>query len=282
MPGDPTDDLRTTSSIADFNALAAELRRLGKRVVITARDGLRMSGSDVMLTDGTRVGVLYRRTHEFPPREPRCACVNDLRARVLCLDKSRTAALLRTAGLAVPRKITSRASASSPWIIVKPNFGSGSAGVMRIRADDPSLLYHLRKRGPVVQEWIEPAMTRLRGRSHYFDVRVYVVDEQVVGRVARLAAAPHDESLFATSPLSWLTTTGRWRPLTAMPRKKASEVSLPRRHIAELDAVCQRAVRTLNRAARDLKYESTARWMRSLRTGLALHRSLDPIELAPI
>jgi hypothetical protein len=270
-------DTRATNAIADFNALAQELRRLGTPVAITDVDRVRMDGADVVLDGEKRVGALYRRSSSFPPRQPRCACVNDLRVRAICPDKKRTATLLEAAGVPVPRAIRGSADVT-PWVIGKPNFGSASAGVVRIQAADPALAPLLRRRRrAVVQEWIEPATTRLRRRRHYFDVRVLVVDGKVVGHVARVAAAPFDEPVFAASPLAWLTTTGRPRPLRAARRSGA--VSLPQAQLDALDALCVRVVRTLDVAARGLEYAAALRSIPSFGTLAGIRGPLRPIEL---
>ncbi len=216
------DDTRVDLTIADFNELSRAVKANGGDVHICDTAHLRVHGDELYLDEGKLVRSLFRRHSSFPTSRLDCFCLNDLRQRALCGDKSAThrelAARLGEAAsiptfpfqpnestLAFLEDCASRATS----VIVKPRWGSASVGISRMDArqalrrlaDRPDL------QNLICQPWIPPAIVELHERSYHFDVRLYVVAGQVVSGFARRAAAP-STGVASDSPLAWLTTTG--------------------------------------------------------------------------
>lgn len=281
------DDARIRRTIDEFNALLIRVNECGHRAVIADVAAVSLAGREVVLHK-EHVSALYRRAYQFPLRNTDCAYVNDVRLRAICPDKRRTAAVLRGSPRVrmpetfhtVPDAVTcDRYAAERKKFIVKPNFGSASAHIQRLATRD--LPAEIIGDELLWQEWIEPATVVSRGREYYYDVRVYVVDGQVVSRIVRRAAAPCDDTRLQDSALAWLTTTGPWFPLVVASGRGDEEVALPENVIGELDELCVDITAMLDAAARNLDYTAAAASIRPFSALSGVTGAVQRIELAP-
>lgn len=176
-----------------------------------------------------------------------------------------TAAIVAASGASVRQPAThSLADASAvadwlnqgttaEWVIIKPNNGTASRGVRRERRTQVRDLQADNAGQPnLIQDWIEPATMRRRGKPYRFDVRVFVVDGAPVAAFARTAAAPATDR-FAGSPLSWLTTTGPLAPIVRSSNSAllghSGAVCLSAALLEDLNRQSERVVAALDSAA---------------------------------
>lgn len=196
----------------DYNAVACAIQHQGGECIVACPDELE-KGSSQSLRDGRTFGAVYRRTHVRPDCSPEFRTINPAEAVYVCRDKQRAADLL--SGLVVPHVPTYSGGvpclSESGWYIAKPRYGSGSRGIHRIRKDE--LDSHVSSsKFNVIQPWIEPDTINISERDRYFDLRLFVLDGEIIGAFARCSVAPRG-GIGSGTELEWLTTLGSICPV---------------------------------------------------------------------
>lgn len=267
-------DTRIEWVLREFNMLAKQIRLLGSQCFISDIEGVELQKEQILLKNGIPVGTLFRRASKYPPEKPNCFCVNDLRLRLLCVDKLKTYNTLQgkmdVENLVETDLLTKEETLiqnlfkfgiDKKDIIVKPKFGSASNGITKITSDEilNNKYFHLLDSNfPMIyQEWIEPATVRDSKDEYYYDIRIYTLLGNPVTGFARRSAAPK-KGILSRSPLSWLTTTGPTLPLchTSSVASKDS-VRLTTTQIEDLLELSSRVTVLLDKAADELNYSAT-------------------------
>lgn len=277
-PGEADFDPRIESTIREFNVLARSIRR---HVNCTIGDvsTFEITGHGIVASDGDEISVLFRRASLVPPFPSDCVFVNDMRARRLCADKLRTFEVLKCLGEHGPPP-TLLAAASTVhnenlkrwgfdhWVIRKPRWGAASRDVER------STLSEVLKRidrgigseDMVIQPWVRPDTVCVKSTSYHFDLRLFVVDERVVGGFGRRAAASASANECGVeSPLCWLTTLGPVLPLALATETALNSelnalgtIALSEQEATTAFTLATEAVRIMNIAADELDLSSLA------------------------
>jgi hypothetical protein len=272
-----SDDQRAGHTIEELRGLIAALDDLGVPWLLGNPSDVAARGDLLVHRTGRRIGAAYRRHQGLVDVGPHTVTVNDIRLRVLCPDKLATHATLAAAAphvrmpptIALEDTPAARAwigerVSGDGWMIVKPTHGTASRGVERSRAATLARGALVRSEASLVQDWVQPATTRRRGREHRFDVRVFVVGGRPVAGFARTASAPAT-GVAIDSPLAWLTTTGPLAPLTSdgeSPGDEPDGAKLPADSLDELREISTAVVAALDNAARQLSSEDVRRSMK--------------------
>lgn len=245
-------------------------------------DEIEVVGSEVRTPTLGRPGCVY--VNLIFKRFPECRidqlCVNDLRVRQICRDKWVTHKIgasafngrhsVKTAVLADRHgcsKLLDEVRHDNGYVLLKPRFGSGGMGIIRLRArefefDEPLELY-MNSILPLstsshwlLQEWIPSRVTNSSYRQYQFDVRVYLVNGVPLSGLVCSAAAPADAG--DSGPLTWLTTLGKKSPLLLTDSQAStnpSDVAIRTSVRDELVSLVRRFAQAIEGAAATLDYE---------------------------
>jgi len=295
---DPVDNEgRSQLSITDINQLAEVVRKLNHPCFIVDKDGVKILNNKLLLRNNTEIGVLYRRSYNFPQRATNTPCANDLRLRSICTDKLKTTELLQCHAPRVNPIPTysledkhalydflAKAARNNSYVVGKPRSGEGSRDIQRI---DPASLLSINGENRcrsdfIYQPWIAPSTVYKQGFSYCVDIRVYLVAGKPVAGFARQAAAP-TTGVAADSTLAWMTTTGPALPLC----HAASEYLTPAFYLtkpqcAELFAQSEKVVSVLEQHAAQMDYQEVCSKLADFTTQLGIKDTLVPISLRPV
>ncbi|MCW3105158.1 MAG: hypothetical protein JWO09_3598 [Bacteroidetes bacterium] len=222
------EDYRIGRNLDDFNALLKELKQNKAKAYISDVTAVEQKRDEVWVKKRP-VAAMYRRSAQFPLSVTSCYCLNDLRLRKICRDKSHVGLLLKSVGLeknCIPYyslktedKVARLLLESGKSVIIKPKRGSGSKGVQKVSSIPvweqacQDLTNSIHDEEVVFQEWIEPSSVNIEGRNFYYDIRVNILGNTIISALARCSAAPIDNPLWRDTPLVWLTTTGKLIPV---------------------------------------------------------------------
>ncbi|MDW9970419.1 hypothetical protein GOB98_10510 [Sinorhizobium meliloti] len=111
----------------------------------------------------------------------------------------------------------------------------------------------------VVQPWIEPGTVIIAGNERYYDVRLFVLDGEIIGAFARCSVAPRG-GVGAGTELEWLTTLGSISPIaTGTDGCAEGHVALSNVEAALLHQLAWQVASRLDVAAAELAQEGGSR-----------------------
>lgn len=195
-------DTSMLSTVIEFNQLGEILNSIGIDHYICDISAIEIQDK-FCVVNGKRIDVLYRRSNYFPPIKTKTICINDIRARGLCLDKKRCVDILKT--MIDPSNLPKEVDGNTKYVIRKPRFGSASRNIERKGIIEADKLGWLNASDEwIVQEWIEPQYLHIQDKQYYFDLRVFVINGIAKSIFIRSSAFP-----LSFEGNSWLTTTGK-------------------------------------------------------------------------
>jgi hypothetical protein len=258
------DDRRIGNVIFDLNMFCSSVVRHGLPALVM---------DTLVLDDPSLVGpvpadrsVVWNRT--TLPAMAFARSVNDPAAAALCVDKLTSFRSWADLDEVIPTWRLGEVpmeSASGRWV-VKPRFGSGSRGLMRVED-----LTATAGSGEdyIAQPWVEAATVVHNDRPYRFDLRVYVVGGTATTVLLRRCAAPVSHK-FDDSPLSWLTTSGPMHLAIGDAEVEAPHVAgsgsaiMPERQLDSARVLAEQAVDRIERACVDAPSESAPPPFRSM------------------
>lgn len=286
---------RIKQSLDDFNMLLKAVSRFGHACYISDALGVAVKDCYVHLSNGVKVGALYRRSYDFPKVKTLTACANDLRYRYVCPNKSLTYEIIKSKvphANPVPtysmRDIDSlydfvlHAEAEGLLIIEKPISGAGSRNVKRVSPKslidrDGGLTC---KQGYIYQPWISPSTIQKNGFKYFVDYRVYLVSGKPIAGCARQAAGPTSGPTSNTA-ISWLTTTGPLLPITSQMKKGSSAIisAIEDKQLFDLFQISKDVCTALEEYVSKLEYASTCETLTSFAKQLDINSEVRFVSL---
>ncbi len=285
---------RTKLSLAEFNSLATSILDKGIPCFICDHLAIKTVKNKIVLNNGTEIGVLYRRSYQYPKEFTITPCVNDLRQRVVCSDKLVTSHVINRLApevVTIPsystensqelNKFLKLSASENKYIICKPRRGASSRNVKRILATElvsKKSNYNFSS-GSIYQPWIKPLTQNQNGYDYCFDIRIYLVAGKVVAGLARRAAAPI-EGVTVDSPLAWMTTTGPSLALCMESSDSSNEsINLTFEQSKLLFTQSKKIVSALEYYVDNLEYQTTCSDLSDFTSQLSINGQLEMITL---
>lgn len=261
--------------LKEFNEIVRLLRQSGAECIVTNAKDLEIRDNDCYFRN-ERIAVLFRRANYFPPAQLNCFCVNDIRARALCLDKRRTLDLLKPyiTSQWLPPKI----SEETKFVIKKPRYGFASQFIERKSLMEARDAGWFSLNGDwLLQEWVEPSRSLHGTWEYYFDLRVFLLDGEVVSIVARHSSYPINSQVIYDT--HWLTTTGRRVLVFPDEPSLRPEIPISEEAILEIKRSAEGITRILNSIIEELTITNEIKSIPSLGSIWGATKEIEIIEL---
>ncbi len=267
-------------TIEELEWYIENLKLQGVNAVLQTASSLHTDIDGLITSTEEVVGFILRRAMRMPRNSYFTPSLNDIRSRIICLDKLYLYAKIKQCKInkqvLIPETavsseksvlnnyLASLQARSINYIILKKRYGSQSEDITRIQENSTDFYENMMSISGctpdlLFQDFIDSDKIVMSGGHFSFDVRVFTFNGELIGGYIRKAAAPTKQP-FIDSPLSWLTTFGTLHPISNK-LEIASGIKLDGEIIKSLKKSAVAVSELADYCLKEISVDDTIKWL---------------------